>query len=127
MTAGVCSAPRLECVLRLERPPSRTVFSGMSHDGRMARCRVVRQTRESLRFLPYLAVTADQTVRGTVMAEFGLRGVLNFRDDALCESLAKLNAPLVERVNSPDCTLREHAVLVEGNELAERFWRELIY
>src|SRR5881628_3914135 len=60
------------------------------------------------------------------MAERGLCLALEFRDNALGQHLAKLHAPLVERVNLPDSALREHAVLVKGDQLAENFRREPI-
>ena len=40
------------------------------------------------------------------------------------ELLAQLDAPLVERVDVPDRALREHLVLVDRDELAERVRRE---
>ena len=58
------------------------------------------------------------------MAERGLRLALELGDDALGQHLAQLDAPLVERVDVPDDALGEHAVLVERDELAERFRRE---
>ena len=58
------------------------------------------------------------------MAELRLRLALELRDDALGQHLAQLDAPLVERVDVPDGALGEHAVLVEGDELAERRRRE---
>src|SRR5271155_1270054 len=61
------------------------------------------------------------------MAEHGFCGAFDFRDDALSQGFAKLNAPLVERINSPDRALCEDAVLVKSNKLAERFWSELVY
>jgi hypothetical protein len=41
-------------------------------------------------------------------------------DDPLRERLAELDSPLVEGVDAPHGSLREHAVLVEGDEGAER-------
>src|SRR6185312_8897186 len=49
---------------------------------------------------------------------------LEFRDDALGQYLAQFHTPLIERVNAPDCSLRKHALLVEGNQFAERLWSE---
>ena len=46
------------------------------------------------------------------------------RDDALGQHLAQLDAPLVERVDVPDHALREHDVLVERDQLAERRGRQ---
>src|ERR1044071_5231203 len=60
------------------------------------------------------------------MAERGLCLALEFRDNALGQHLAKFHAPLVERVNLPDGALREHAVLVKSDQLAENFRREPI-
>ena len=40
------------------------------------------------------------------------------------EHLAQLDAPLVEGVDPPDRALREDAVLVEGDQRAERVRRE---
>ena len=58
------------------------------------------------------------------MAERRLRIALEFRDNALRQRLAKLDTPLVERVNVPDSALGENAMLVKGHELAKRFRRE---
>src|SRR5262249_22783431 len=60
------------------------------------------------------------------MTKLGLRLVLQLRDDALSQHLAQLDAPLVERVDVPDSTLREDGMLVESDELAERSRREAI-
>lgn len=37
--------------------------------------------------------------------------------EARCDFLAELNAPLVERVDTPDDTFDEYFVLIERNEL----------
>src|SRR6266540_6302750 len=55
------------------------------------------------------------------MAESGLRLALKFRNYALGQHFAQLNAPLVKRINVPDNALGEDAVLVESDELAKRF------
>ena len=49
---------------------------------------------------------------------------LQFRDDALGQHLAQLHAPLIERADVPDGALGEDIVLVERDQLAERFRRE---
>src|SRR6266446_4627986 len=59
------------------------------------------------------------------MAQSRLWLTLEFRYDALSQHFAQLNAPLVERVDIPDNALGEDVVLVESDELAERFRREL--
>ena len=58
------------------------------------------------------------------MVECGLRLALELRDDALGQHLAQLDSPLIERVDVPNDALSEHAVLVERDELSERFRRE---
>ena len=58
------------------------------------------------------------------MAELGLCLALEFGDDALGQHLAQFDAPLVERVDVPDDALREDAVLVKRDQLAERRRRE---
>src|SRR5262245_66203026 len=60
------------------------------------------------------------------MAELRLYRIVEFSDNLLRQHLAQLDAPLVEGVNVPDCTLREDDMLVERHELAERCWRELL-
>ena len=55
--------------------------------------------------------------RGFVLA-------FDLRYNPLSQSLAKLDAPLVERVNIPDRSLREYAVLVKRNQFSEIFRRE---
>ena len=68
---------------------------------------------------PHRAVTPDQRVRRAVVLQIRLVGRLELRDDPLGERLTELDAPLVERIDPPDDALREHAVLIEGDELAE--------
>src|SRR6516164_5017697 len=55
------------------------------------------------------------------MFERRFRRALKFRNDALRENLAELDAPLIERIDVPDRTLREHRVLIERDQLAECF------
>src|SRR5215471_1159993 len=64
-------------------------------------------------------VATDECVGRGVVAEFGLGGALQFREDRHRERLAEFDAPLVERVDAPDGFLREHTVLVERDERAE--------
>src|SRR5437660_12729484 len=70
------------------------------------------------------AVAADEVVRRAVMPERRLGLALDLGDDALGELLAQLDAPLIEGVDVPDDALGEHAVLVEGDQLAERLGRQ---
>ena len=53
-----------------------------------------------------------------------LRSVLAFQlgNDALGQHFAQFDPPLVEGIDPPNGALRENTVLVERNELAERFW-----
>src|SRR5262249_14587598 len=65
-------------------------------------------------------VASNESVRRAVVAEPGLHWALELRDDALRQHLSQLHAPLVERIDVPDDALREHAVLVERDQLAQR-------
>ena len=58
------------------------------------------------------------------MMQFRLRLALQFGNNPLRQLLAKLHAPLVERVDLPDGALGKHAVLVQRHQLAQRFGRE---
>ena len=49
-----------------------------------------------------------------------------FRNDALGEHFAQLDAPLVERINIPNHALRENAVLVKRDERAEHLRRQAL-
>src|SRR5215470_11836286 len=75
--------------------------------------------RRSRKFLEF-AVMADQRIRRTIMAQVGLCVAFEFGDDVQGQHLAQFDAPLIERIDVPDCALGEDAVLVEGDELAER-------
>src|SRR5215510_406943 len=55
------------------------------------------------------------------MAEARLCLALEFRNNALGQHLAQLDAPLIEGVNIPDRPLRENGLFVEGDEFAEDF------
>src|SRR5262245_54227108 len=54
------------------------------------------------------------------MAELGLALALELRDDALSQDLTEFDAPLIERVDVPDGSLGEYAMLVQRNQLSER-------
>src|SRR5258705_6672426 len=60
------------------------------------------------------------------MLRFGFCLALQFRDDALCQHLAKFDTPLVKGINVPDGALSKDTVFVECNQLAERFRCELV-
>ena len=72
-----------------------------------------------------LSVSADQVVRRTVVGERGFRLGFEFRDDALGQDFAELDAPLVEGVDLPDGALGEDRMFVKSDELAESFRRQL--
>src|SRR5262245_52023166 len=55
------------------------------------------------------------------MAEARLCLALEFRNNALGQHLAQLDAPLIEGVDIPDRPLRENGVFVKGDEFAEDF------
>ena len=67
-----------------------------------------------------LAIAPDECVRRTVMLEWRLLYTFQLRDNPFRQYLAQLDAPLIEGINLPDRPLGEYAVLVEGNQLAER-------
>src|SRR5437763_17215076 len=52
--------------------------------------------------------------------------ILHRRRKLLGEPLAELNAPLIEGIDAPDDALREHAVLVERDELTQGCGIELL-
>ena len=61
------------------------------------------------------------------MAEQMLCRVVQFRDNAPGQYVAKLDAPLIERVDVPDSALGEHRMLVTGDELAKVLGRSIEY
>src|SRR3954469_17665332 len=71
-----------------------------------------------------LAIAPDQRVGGAVVCQFGLGRALQLGDDSRSKLLAKLDTPLVERVDVPDRALREHAVFVQRDQLAQRLRRQ---
>jgi hypothetical protein len=48
----------------------------------------------------------------------------HFGNDALCQRLAQLDAPLIKRVDVPDHALREDNVFVKRDKFTENFWSE---
>src|SRR5579871_7039757 len=71
-----------------------------------------------------LPIAADERVRGTVVMQIAAAG--KFGNDALGQHLAKLHAPLIERIDVPDGALREDFVLVQSDKLAQRFGRQAL-
>src|SRR5271165_6653815 len=55
------------------------------------------------------------------MVELRFCFALKFRDDALRKNLSQLDAPLVERINIPNCTLCEDGVFVKCHQFAQGF------
>src|SRR5262249_27920381 len=68
----------------------------------------------------HLPVTPDQVVGGAVVLKLGRFWAFELWDNRLRQRFAQLNAPLVERVDVPDDTLGEDAMLVQRDELAQR-------
>jgi len=66
-----------------------------------------------------LPIAANQGIGRTVMLEVRFRRGLELRNDVFRQHLAQLHAPLIERIDAPDRALREHAVLIERDQLAE--------
>src|SRR5207253_69989 len=72
------------------------------------------------------AEAANQGIGRAVVLEIRLTLALQLRDDALGQQLAELDAPLVERVDLPDDSLREDAVLVKCYQLAQGRRRQTV-
>src|SRR6266850_2519034 len=70
------------------------------------------------RLISVLAITANQVVGGAIVLERGFGRTFEFRNDALRQDLAQLDAPLIERIDVPDDTLRENRVLPVSPGLA---------
>src|ERR1700745_1814645 len=68
----------------------------------------------------------NQRIRRAVMSRLGLVFDFEFRNNALSQHLAELNAPLVERVYVPDHALGEDTMLIKRNELAQGIWCQLL-
>src|SRR5580658_11219083 len=75
--------------------------------------------RTSCRLFQFPAAQDERARRAVVRRAGSCRGA-EFRDDPLGEHLPQLHAPLVKRVDAPDRALREDAMLVERDQLAER-------
>src|SRR5258708_22982353 len=61
------------------------------------------------------------------MFELGLRLALEFRNNALGENLAQLDAPLVKGINVPYGSLGEDAVLVKRNQFTQGGRRQSVH
>src|SRR3984885_2557401 len=70
------------------------------------------------------AVAADKVVGGSIMLQPRIIRSLNLGNDVLGEHLAQLDAPLIEGIDLPDGALGEYRVLIERDQLAQRFWCE---
>src|SRR5215469_18567578 len=66
-----------------------------------------------------LAIAPDQRVGRAVVLQLGLRRALELRNDVLGERLTQFDTPLIKRINLPDRSLGEDAVLVQRNQLSE--------
>src|SRR6266850_4271590 len=84
---------------------------------------VITETECGLLLFP--PITTDQGVGRTVVRKHRFGCALEFRNDALGQRLAQLDTPLIEGVDTPNCTLSENAVLVQCDKFPERFRREL--
>src|SRR5579862_2208740 len=69
-------------------------------------------------------IAANQCVGRAVVTQNRLSFAIELGNDLLCKYLAEFNSPLVERVDVPNDALNENRVLVQGNELAQRFRRQ---
>ena len=50
------------------------------------------------------------------MLKLGIVLTLQFWNNPLCQHLAELNTPLVERINIPDRALRKYGVLIQSDQ-----------
>ena len=69
--------------------------------------------------------SVNQAIGRAVVAGDSAR-FFKFRQDRLGKFLAKFDSPLVERIDIPDNALSKNLVFVEGDQDAERFWRQLV-
>src|SRR6266851_1198913 len=78
--------------------------------------------------LPLLvfSISPNQIRRRSIVSQHRLCRTLQLANDPLCQHLAKLDTPLVERVDAPNRTLRKHCMFVQRNQLAQHLRRELI-
>ena len=72
------------------------------------------------------AVAADKVVGGSIMLQTCIIRGLNLGNDVLGQHLAQLDAPLIEGVDLPNGALRKYRMLIERDQLAQRFRCELI-
>src|ERR1700691_6058106 len=70
------------------------------------------------------AVAAGKVVGGSIMLQPRIIRSLNLGNDVLGQHLAQLDAPLIEGINLPDGALGKYRVLIERDQLAQRFWCE---
>src|SRR5262249_8256572 len=68
----------------------------------------------------------DERVRRRIVREPELAARRQLRRDTRGQRLAKLDTPLIERVDAPDRALHEDLVLVERDERAQRHRRQLL-
>ena len=60
------------------------------------------------------------------MRHLRLTRTLQLTDDLLRQNLPQLHAPLIERVDTPDRSLREHSVLIQRDQLPQHLRSQLI-
>src|SRR5205814_5987491 len=73
-----------------------------------------------------LAIAANQGAGRAVVIELGFPPALQLRDDALRQHLAQLDAPLIERIDTPDSALSKDGMLIKSDKLAKSCRRELL-
>src|SRR5262249_27245564 len=90
---------------------------------RPTQCRRLRSLRNrildfdsesALRF--HTAVSTNEIVGRTIMAKVGLGGTLQFRNNFLSQCFAKLDTPLVERIDIPNNSLSKNTVFIKRNQ-----------
>ena len=58
------------------------------------------------------------------MFQFRNSFAFKFANNALRQNFSKFNAPLIERINVPNCALRKDTLFVKRDEFAEHFRRQ---
>src|SRR5262249_11169429 len=105
---------------------SRTVSSETIPDDRTAIYKAVDRSRESSCGLLVLPVSPDQICRRAVVLQRPLFLRFELRNDLLREHLAEFNAPLIERIDSPNHALYENRMFIKRDQFPERFGRKAL-
>src|SRR6516225_9116481 len=103
--------------LRRHRRGSQSILKGKlsQYCRRAGDC---RDALEPTRSMAPLIDAGDELADGS-RHRVPARGIIHSRHELFGDFLAELHSPLIEGIDAPHDTLREHAVLVESNDPAE--------